>query len=70
MPEVAVTPGHVVEDLDVIKEVGLSFLPGQVDSTSDAFLFQAAEEKFWRCRSSCPGGSPCFIQAIKVETKR
>jgi len=44
--QVAMTAGTIVEDLDVVEHVGASELAGLVDAVADAFLFQAAEERF------------------------
>ena len=38
--------GSVVEDLDIVKNVGSGEVPGFVDAFSDALLLQAAEEGF------------------------
>jgi len=40
----AVSPGAVVEYLDVLKYVGLGQIAGSIDLFSDFFLLEAAEE--------------------------
>lgn len=40
----AVTPGTIVKDFDVIEDVGTSQISGFVDAFANSFLLQAAEE--------------------------
>ena len=42
----AVPPGPIVKDFDVIEDVGPGQVPGFIDAFADALLFQAAEERF------------------------
>lgn len=38
--------GSIVEDLDVVKDIGPCHLTGLVDALADSLAFQAAEEGF------------------------
>lgn len=40
------TPSPIVKDFDVIEDISPGKIPGFVDALADAFLFQAAEERF------------------------
>jgi hypothetical protein len=42
----AIAPGSIVKDFDVIEDIGPRQIPGFVDAFADAFLFQAAEKGF------------------------
>ncbi|CAE1144066.1 protein of unknown function [Serratia sp. Tan611] len=41
-----VAPGPVIEDFNVIEDIGPGQIPGFVYSLSDAFFFQRTEERF------------------------
>lgn len=40
------TPGPVVEDFNVIEDIGPGQIPGFIDTFSDPFFFQRTEERF------------------------
>jgi hypothetical protein len=44
-----VTPGSIVEGLNVIKDIGSSQVAGFVDALTDALFFQGAKEGFSHC---------------------
>lgn len=44
MAQMAMAPCPIVEDFDVIEDVGTGQVAGFVDALANAFLFQAAEE--------------------------
>ena len=42
----AVAPGSIVKDFNVIEDIGPSQIPGFIDALADPLLFQTAEERF------------------------
>ena len=46
MAQMAVAPGSIVKDFDVIEDVCAGQIAGFVDAPADALLFQTAEERF------------------------
>jgi hypothetical protein len=42
----AMAPGPIVKDFNVIEDIGPGQIPGLVDALADALLFQTAEERF------------------------
>lgn len=42
----AVVPGSIVKDFDVVEDIRPGQISGFLDAFADAFLFQAAKERF------------------------
>lgn len=55
--KVTVAPGPVVEDFNVIEDIGPGHVPGFIDTFSDPFFFQRTEERF--CHRIIPAGHAC-----------
>ena len=45
MAQMAMAPGSIVKDFDVVEDIGPGQIPSFIDPFADTFLFQTAEER-------------------------